>query len=117
MGAPCLLIVDDETALAELLKKYLQRLGYQVEACTHPDAALALLDANPQRYTLLVTDLTLPGMNGEELLKRSRERAPALRAIIVSGYPYQPRAEGVEFLQKPFVPRVLAEAVERMLQL
>jgi DNA-binding NtrC family response regulator len=115
MGAPCLLIVDDETALAELLKKYLQRLGYQVEACTHPDAALALLDANPQRYALLVTDLTLPAMNGEELLKRSRERTPTLRGIIVSGYPYQPRAAGVEFLQKPFVPRVLAEAVARML--
>jgi DNA-binding NtrC family response regulator len=86
-----------------------------VEACTHPDAALALLDANPQRYALLVTDLTLPVMNGEELLKRSRERAPALRAIIVSGHPYQPRATGVEFLQKPFVPRMLAEAVARML--
>jgi len=115
MGGPCLLLVDDETALAELLKKYLQRLGYQVEACTHPDAALALLDANPERYALLVTDLTLPTMDGEELLQRSRELAPALRAIIVSGYPYEPRATGVEFLQKPFVPKMLAEAVERML--
>jgi two-component system cell cycle response regulator CpdR len=116
MGSPCLLLVDDEKALAELLKKYLERLGYGVEACTHPEAALALLDAQPDRFTLLITDLTLPAMDGEELVQRSRERAPALRAIIVSGYPYQPRASGVEFLQKPFVPKMLAEAVERMLR-
>jgi two-component system cell cycle response regulator CpdR len=115
MDSPCLLLVDDEMALAELLKKYLERLGYRVEACTHPEAALQLLNAEPERYVLMVTDLTLPVMDGEELVRRSRERAPALRAIIVSGYPYEPRAAGVEFLQKPFVPRVLAEAIERIL--
>jgi DNA-binding response OmpR family regulator len=105
MDSPCLLLVDDEAALAALLKKYLERLGYQVDACTHPEAALDLLDAHPQRYALLVTDLTLPTMNGEQLLERSRERAPALRAIIASGYPYEPRLAGVEFLQKPFLPK------------
>jgi DNA-binding NtrC family response regulator len=115
MSSPCLLLVDDEAALAELLKKYLERLGYQVDACTHPEAALDLLDANPERYALLVTDLTLPTMNGEQLLERSRERAPALRAIIASGYPYEPRVAGVEFLQKPFLPKMLAEAIQRML--
>ena len=114
--APCLLLVDDEDALAQLLKKYLERLGYQVDACTHPRDALGLLDANPGRYALLVTDLTLPDMDGEQLLERSRERAPLLRAIISSGYPYQPRAPGVEFLQKPFLPKMLGDAVERLLR-
>ena len=116
MDSPCLLLVDDEPALANLLKKYLERLGYQVDACTHPDAALKLLDENPARYQLLVTDLTLPDMSGEELVLRSRERTPMLRAIIASGYPYEPRAAGVEFLQKPFQPAVLAQAVERILK-
>jgi two-component system cell cycle sensor histidine kinase/response regulator CckA len=110
-----LLIVDDESALAALLKKYMERLGYHVEACTHPQQALALLDADPGRYALLVTDFTLPAMNGEELVLRSRERAPGLPAVIVSGYPYEPRLTGVEFLQKPFIPKMLADAVERML--
>lgn len=116
MTSPCLLLVDDEPALANLLKKYLERLGYQVDACTHPQAALNLLEENPGRHGLLVTDLTLPDMNGEELVLRARERAPQLRAIIASGYPYEPRAEGVEFLQKPFQPAVLAQAVERILK-
>ena len=116
MDSPCLLLVDDEEALAELLKRYLERLGYQVDACSDPEAALRLLDANPTRYALLVTDLILPAMSGEQLLERSRERAPGLPAIIASGYPYQPRTPGVEFLQKPFLPKMLAEAIERMLR-
>ncbi|MDP9113531.1 MAG: response regulator [Acidobacteriota bacterium] len=116
MSSSCLLLVDDEPALANLLKKYLERLGYEVDACTHPQAALKLLDENPGRYRLLVTDLTLPEMSGEELVLRSRERTPELRAIIASGYPYEPRSTGVEFLQKPFQPVLLAQAVERILK-
>ena len=116
MQSAHLIIVDDESQLTALLKKYLERLGYHVDACTDAAAALALLDANPAGYSLLVTDMTLPAMNGEELVRRSRERAPALPAIIVSGYPYEPHADRVDFLQKPFVPRMLAEAIERMLQ-
>lgn len=116
MLTPGLLLVDDEAALVELLKKYLERLGYQVDACVHPEAALALLEAQPSRYQLLITDLTLPSMNGEELLERAREKAPHLRSIIASGYPYQPRTPGVAFLQKPFLPKMLAEAVESILR-
>jgi DNA-binding NtrC family response regulator len=115
MQAPRLLLVDDEAALADLLKKYLERLGYLVDACFHPDAALALLEADPARYTLLITDLSLPAMSGADLVKRAREHAPHLRAIISSGYPYQPDAANIEFLQKPFLPKLLAEIVERLL--
>jgi DNA-binding NtrC family response regulator len=116
MASLRLLLVEDEQALADLLKRYLERLGYQVDACTHPDDALALLDAQPDDYALLITDLSLPSMSGDELLTRSRLRAPHLRAIIASGYPYEPRAPRVEFLQKPFLPNLLAQAVERALK-
>src|SRR5882672_7813651 len=53
MDSPWLLLVDDEPSLTELLKKYLERLGYRVDACTHPEAALALFDAHPERYAVL----------------------------------------------------------------
>jgi DNA-binding NtrC family response regulator len=114
--AASLLLVDDEAALTGLLKQYLERLGYRVDACTDAEAAVGLFDADPGRHALLITDLTLPGMDGEELLSRLRERNPELRAIIASGYPYEPRTAGVEFLQKPFLPKILADAIERMLQ-
>ena len=109
------LLVDDEAGLAELLKRYLERLGYRVNICTSPEAALAILDTDPTQYQLILTDLTLPMMNGEELIERARERAPHLKAIIASGYPYRPRAVDIEFLQKPFLPKTLAETIERMM--
>ena len=98
-----------------LLKKYLERLGFQVDAVTHPHAALELIEANPGRYSLLITDLTLPEMNGEVLIERARAHVPHLRAILSSGYAHTPSAAGVEFLQKPFLPKMLAEAIERLL--
>jgi CheY-like chemotaxis protein len=116
MSAPRLLLVEDEPALADLLKRYLERLGYKVDACAQAEAALALLAAHPEDYALLITDLSLPDMSGDELMTRSRVLAPHLRAIVASGYPYEPRVEGVEFLQKPFLPNSLAQAVERALK-
>jgi len=115
MRSSRVLLVDDEAALGDLLKRYLERLGYSVDAYTHPAEALASVAEDPARYSLLVTDLTLPGINGEELLLRIREHAPGIPAIIASGYPYEPRTAGVAFVQKPFLPRMLAEEIERLL--
>jgi DNA-binding NtrC family response regulator len=111
-----LLLVDDEEALLELLRKYLERLGFEVDACVTPEAALALFEADPERYGLVLSDLTLPGMNGEEMLDRMRNSNPALRGVLASGYPYCPRSPQTDFLQKPFLPRMLAEAIERILK-
>ncbi len=110
-----LLLVDDETALVDLLKRYLERCGLQVESCTDPQTALQLMQADPGSFSLLITDLTLPGMSGEELVERVRAIRPGLPVIVASGYPYEPRAQGVEFLQKPFLPRMLVEAIGRIL--
>jgi DNA-binding NtrC family response regulator len=111
-----LLLVDDEPALAELLKKYLVRIGYEVDSCTTPEDALALFEADPERYALVLTDLTLPRMNGEEMIGVMRARNPRLLAVIASGYPYQPRYPRVAFLQKPFLPKMLADEIEKLLQ-
>jgi len=111
-----LLLVDDEGALLELLKKYLERLGFEVDACVTPQDALALFEANPTHYDLVLTDLTLPDINGEEMLDRMRSSNPDLRAILASGYAYHPRSAQVDFLQKPFLPRMLAEAIDKILK-
>jgi len=110
-----LLIVDDEPKLLDLLSRYLGRLGYQVETSGNAEDALARFQAEPDRFTMAITDLSLPSMNGEDLIERLRELRPGLPAIITSGYPYVPRAAGVGFLQKPFLPQMLAEAVEKTL--
>jgi DNA-binding NtrC family response regulator len=111
-----LLIVDDEPNLLDLLRRYLERLGYEVETCGDAQDALALFQAAPDRFSMAITDLTLPSLNGEELIERMRRLRPGLPVIITSGYPYQPRTPGVVFLQKPFLPQMLVEAVEKALK-
>jgi len=110
-----LLIVDDEPAVLELLKRYLERIGYAVDASPNAEAALDLFEAAPERYDLVITDLKLPGMGGEELLKRMRERKTTLRALISSGYPHHPTLPNVGFLLKPYLPKMMVEVIEQML--
>jgi two-component system cell cycle sensor histidine kinase/response regulator CckA len=116
MGGVRILLVDDEAPLLDLLKRYLERIGYEVDSCLTPAAALARFEADPERYSLVLTDLTLPGMSGDEMLTQMRVSAPQLRAIVASGYPYQPREKGTGFLQKPFLPKMLADQIEKLLK-
>jgi DNA-binding NtrC family response regulator len=116
MGAVRLLLVDDEAALLSLMRRYLERLGYEIETCSNAADALALVQADPERFAMVITDLTLPGMNGEELIAEMRRHQPKLRALISSGYPYEPRAPGTGFLQKPFLPDMLAAEVAKALK-
>ncbi len=111
-----LLIVDDEPTLLDLLSRYLGRLGYEVKTCGDAREALALFQAQPERFSMAITDLSLAELNGEELIERMRQVRPGLPAIITSGYPHVPSGAGVGFLQKPFLPKMLAEAVERALK-
>jgi DNA-binding NtrC family response regulator len=111
-----LLLVDDEAALLDLLRKYLERLGHQVDACAGAEAALQQFAADPQGYDLVLTDLTLPDLPGDAMLERMHEANPRLRAILTSGYPYEPQVSYMSFLQKPFLPKMLAEAIEERLK-
>jgi two-component system, cell cycle sensor histidine kinase and response regulator CckA len=116
MAAFRLLIVDDEATLLDLLRRYLERLGYQAETFTDPTAALASFESDPQRFAMVISDLTLPGMDGEELIDRIRGIHPTIPALISSGRSYQPRLADVAFLQKPFLPKMLIEEVEKLLK-
>jgi DNA-binding response OmpR family regulator len=111
-----ILLVDDEAPLLDLLKKYLERLGYEVDACLAPAVALERFSAEPGQYSLVLTDLTLPGMRGDDMLAQMRVTSPKLRAIITSGYPYEPSGKRTAFIQKPFLPKMLAEQIEKLLR-
>ncbi|MEQ1948172.1 MAG: response regulator [Bryobacteraceae bacterium] len=116
MNSARLLLVDDEPALGDLLKRFLERHGYAVDTFRDAESALLALTQDPARYALLITDLTLPGMSGEELVVKVREQTPTLPAIIASGYPYLPQWERVVFVQKPFLPKMLSEEIEQLLK-
>ncbi len=115
MAAARLLIVDDEPVLADLLKRYLERLGYEVDISPSAEHALPVFLENPAKYDLVLADSTLPGMSGEDLIEALQAANPSLRAILASGYPREPKSKHVSFLQKPFVPKMLAEMIEKKL--
>ena len=116
MAAVRILLVDDEAPLLDLLKRYLERLGYEVDSCLSAEDALVRFQEEPGRYSLVLTDLTLPGMGGDAMLAEMRLTEPKLKAIIASGYPYEPQGKRTGFLQKPFLPKMLVELVEKMLK-
>lgn len=115
MGDARILLVDDEAPLLDLLKRYLERLGYQVDSCLTPTEALARFEINPKHYALVLTDLSLPDMRGDEMLRRMRRFSPGLLAIVSSGYPYEPEDSLTRALQKPFLPKMLAAQIEELL--
>ncbi len=78
--------VDDDEALVFLVQRLLRRRGYEVSGFTDPEAAGAALQADPQRYDLLVTDYNMPGHSGVELLRAVRAIRADLPVALASGY-------------------------------
>jgi|SRR6476646_6784895 DNA-binding NtrC family response regulator len=117
-----ILLVDDEPALTKLMQTYLARMGYTVDATLTAEEALSLFAANPEDYHLVVADITLPDLAGNEMAVRMAEQNPKLRILLCSGYPFAvdslPEHIRGRFasLQKPFLPNMLAESIQKLLQ-
>ncbi len=115
-----ILVVDDDSSLRTLLQNYLARCGYTVTVCTSAEEALRLVAH--REFRLLVADLTLPRISGEELVRRACQADPQLRALLLSGYPFdlsllpEPWRARVRFLQKPFLPEELSASIHALLE-
>ena len=81
-----LLIVDDDPLICESLKEMLLLEDYTVDAVRDGQAALAKLQRD--RYQLVLSDIQMPGLNGVELLKELKGRAPDTIVIIITGHGY-----------------------------
>jgi DNA-binding NtrC family response regulator len=110
-----LLVADDEPALLSLLRRFLEKAGYAVLSAPSGEAALALFSAEPDSFALIVTDLSMDGMGGEDLIRQIRQIRPSIPAILMSGYPHVPSTPDTGFLQKPFLPDMLTTAVREAL--
>ena len=116
-----ILFVDDEAVLASLGKRVLEQLGYVVTAKTNPLDALAAVAAQPDKFALVITDLTMPVMDGAKLGCELLRIRPDLLIILTTGYSRVMTLQRVEemgfrdLLQKPNSMRTLGEAVHRAL--
>ena len=118
MDAPRILLVDDEIALLSLMRRFLTQHGYEVCSCNRGDEAWKRFREPGSRFDLAIVDRSLPDMDGEALLDRMLNTDPRLRAIVCSGTPDSGSFTGdsrVNYVQKPFLPKMLAEAVEAAL--
>ena len=116
-----ILVVDDEQVLANLAKTMLERLGYTVTAKTSAAEAIAAVRALPDRFDLVITDLTMPDMDGARLGGQLLQIQPHLAILLTTGYSgvmTNEKARELGFraiLPKPSTVRDLGEAVHRIL--
>ena len=106
------LVVEDEVVLRMSTTDMLEQLGCTVSGVGTGEQALELLGGG-QTFDLLVTDLGLPGMSGEELAAQARRRFPKLPVVIASGYgrPGE-QAGGLQFISKPYSAVDLQQALD-----
>jgi PAS domain S-box-containing protein len=120
-GSERILFVDDEAAQTEMIRRMLGLLGYTVTSMNNSSAALELFEKDPTAVDLVITDMIMPQMNGEELARRMLTQRPDLPVILCTGYSEHfseadAKALGIKgFVLKPLVMADLARLVRRVL--
>jgi PAS domain S-box-containing protein len=119
-GTETVLVVDDAEGVRQLVRRVLQRQGYNVLTCSKPDEALAML-AQGTSLDLLVTDVVMRGGSGPELARQMLQQRPGIKVIYMSGYTEDAIAHhgvlkpGLAFLHKPFTADELGRKVRDVL--
>jgi CheY-like chemotaxis protein len=120
-GAGRVLLADDEPDVRAVVGAMLQSLGYEViEACDGQEA-VEIFRQRAAEIDLVILDLVMPRLTGEAALEQMRKLAPAVRAILVSGYDESGRIREIvaagfgAFLQKPFRRQDLGKKVREVL--
>ena len=120
-GTETVLLVEDEDIVRELSSEVLRSCGYKVIEASSGKEALRSYKEFGQEISLLMTDVVMPGMNGEELAKQLLSIQPELKILYTSGYIDNPIAlsdglkHGAAFIQKPFTNIELARKIRAIL--
>ena len=121
-GNERILFVDDEVFLIDLVKRMLEKLGYQVVVKQSPLEALELFKDQPHKFDLVISDMTMPELTGVELARQIIAIRPDTPFILCTGYNEHVSEEKIksfgikEFLMKPLEVKVLAETIRKALE-
>jgi PAS domain S-box-containing protein len=115
------LVVEDESAVRDLVVDVLEELGYSAIEAVDGPSGLKLLQSD-QRIDLLVTDVGLPGLNGRQLADQAREKRPDLKVLFMTGYAENAAIAngflepGMQMITKPFAIEALATRIRDMIE-
>jgi two-component system, cell cycle sensor histidine kinase and response regulator CckA len=120
-GHETVLLVEDEAQVRRVTRECLTRSGYVVLEAAGGDEAIAIVDQHPGPIHLLVTDVVMPKMNGQQIAARLTASRPEMRVLFMSGCTESSLghrdllAEGTAFIDKPFSLDALARKVRGLL--
>jgi signal transduction histidine kinase len=115
------LVIEDETAVRELVVDVLEELGYRAVQASDGPSGLKLLESG-MRLDLLVTDIGLPGLNGRQVVDAARQKRPDLKVLFMTGYAENATIAngflepGMEMITKPFAVEALATRIRDMIE-
>jgi len=120
-GKEIILIVDDEESIIEVASEVLDRQGYHILASAYGSEAIAMYEKTTPPIDLVILDVNLPDMSGEDVLDRLHDINPHVKVILSSGYNLSEKANALtekgvrQFLQKPFRMMELIKKVRNAL--
>ncbi len=120
-GDERILLIDDEKQIIDIEKQILERLGYQVTSSTDSEKALEKFAAQPDRFDLVITDMTMPKMSGDQLARKMMDIKPEIPVILCTGFneaitEEKALAMGIDkFVMKPIVKDELAFTIRSVL--
>lgn len=116
-----ILVIDDDPLLLELIEEILLRHGYQIHLAVGGKMALGLTEFIKDDFDLLLTDVVMPDIRGEEVALLLKEIYPNAKVLFMSAYlkpsieKYEEQYGRVDFILKPFTPKKLVGKVRKIL--
>lgn len=115
-----ILVIDDDEDILNLFSDFLKKEGYGVTSFLDPLKALEEIHRRPQRYSIIITDVRMPGISGIELMRRIRKINHDIKMIIISAF--ELNGEDLRnirydnFIEKPVHMQYLAQTIEKILK-
>ena len=121
-GTGCILIIDDEAIIRNIAHAQLTHMGYDVLLARDGEEGIDVFKKEKERISLVIIDLVMPKISGQETLRRILEIAPSTKAILSSGFNYYEKSNqlfdlgAAGFIQKPFQISKLSRLIADVLK-
>ncbi len=120
-GTDRILLVDDEEGIRKSTREYLEDYGYKITEATNGEEAITDFRNNPYHFDLVITDVSMPKMDGDELVKQILNIRKDIPIIVSSGFSYAfskdilIQSSNLEIIQKPFESHILLKLIRKLL--